>query len=236
MALSVLVVARLRLLLRGCAALLSVVSFRGSPPGGLLFWSSFGLWLVGCFLWLRSVCVRFVGFLRARCFLPCRLFAPSVLGLLMASSVSGSVPVFVPFVPACGVVSLGRAGLAAAVVPVPSSVGSVGGVVAGVAWCSGSPGSWSAVSGGSASVVPPGARALVVRFAGGSSLACLVGAFPAPSDLFSLAVSAGSAVSSGAVVFPRVALSAGSSRPSSGYFCGLAASAPSVAPVVGVFA
>jgi len=144
--------------------------------------------------------------------------------------------VFVPFVPACGVVSLGRAGLAAAVVPVPSSVGSVGGVVAGVAWCSGSPGSWSAVSGGSASVVPPGARALVVRFAGGSSLACLVGAFPAPSDLFSLAVSAGSAVSSGAVVFPRVALSAGSSRPSSGYFCGLAASAPSVAPVVGVFA
>ena len=165
---------------------------------------------------------------------PCRLLAPSVLGLLMASSVSGSVPAFVPFVPAFGSVVL--AGVpAGAVVPVAPS-GVVGVVVLGVSWCSGSPGAWSSVSGGSASVVPAGARALVVWFAGGSSLACLVGAFPAPSDLFSLAVSAGSAVSSGALVFPRVALRPGSSRASSGYFCGLAASAPSVAPAVGSFA
>jgi len=177
-------------------------------------------------------------FFRVPCF-PCGVSVGSswaFLGLLMASSVSGSVPVFVPFVPACGVVSLGRAGLASAVVPVPSAVGSAGGVVAGVAWCSGSPGAWSAVSGGSASVVPAGARALVVRFEGGVSLACLVVAFPAPSDLFSLAVSAGSAFASGEVVFPRVALAAGSPRASSGYFCGLAAAAPSVAPVVGAFA
>jgi hypothetical protein len=233
--LSVLVVARLRLLLRGCAALLSVVSFRGSPPGGL-FWSSFAFrfWRVWFASFLRSFGFGRLPFVPSvPLFVLCGSVGSSwgfLEGCLMTSSVSGSVPVFVPFVPSASAVSLGRSGFASSVVPV-RGLGFSGGVVSRSAWVSGSV---------SAPVFLPsrvGASALWVWFAGSSApLVCLVGALSS-ADLSSLVASASSAASSGSPVFPVVAAGA-SGVAASGYFCGLSASGPgsSAVPAVGSFA
>jgi len=137
---------------------------------------------------------------------------------------------FVSFVPAPSSVSLGR-GSALVVEPV-AAVGFSGGVVSRCALAVG--------SASAPSFLPPGSDPASARFSlvcvwVGSSelpLVCLASALSA-SDLLLLCASVSSALASGAVVFPVVG--AGSGRAASGFFCGLAASAPGslVAPAAG---
>ncbi len=113
-----------------------------------------------------------------------------------------------------------------------AGVGFSGGVVSRCALANG--------SASAPSFLPPGSDPASARFSlvcvwVGSSelpLVCLASALSA-SDLLLLCASVSSALASGAVVFPVVG--AGSGRAASGFFCGLAASAPGslVAPAAG---
>ena len=165
--------------------------------------------LFGVLFWLSCFRVRCLRF---------GWWCVAVWGLPVASSSS--------FVPSASSALL--PGGVSAVVPVPSSLGSVGGVVVGSAWVSRSRGVVLPWSGPAAS-----APALAVWFAGSSvPLVCLRSALPASGALARLASAASAAGASGSVVFPVVAVGA-SGVAASGFFCGLSASAP-VAPSAAV--
>jgi len=126
---------------------------------------------------------------------------------------------FVSFVPSASAVSLGRSGAASSLAPV-RGLGFSGGVVVASGWVTGSAhAGWRAVD-SSAS-----ASGLAVFFDGvADPLVCLKGAL-CPADFDALRESVASAGLSGVSVFPVVACGR-SGVAASGYFCGLAASAP----------